>query len=142
MTDEGSASPVELTPRRHRKVKVAAAIVAVLLPLAMLWVSNRALLAPRTLDLWGHEFNADGNGLVYLTNQDPPWPNEPISYRDVLSRDPQPIVVHQTSGPLLIGLRIVPLPKPSTAPRAIYLQVGPDAYIPYHWADCGCEPAW
>jgi hypothetical protein len=142
MTQEESAPPVERALRRHRKTKVVVVLVAVLFSLATLWVSNRALLAPRTLDLWGHNFNADGNGLVYLTNQDPAWPNEPISYRDVLARDPSPIIVHQTSGPLLLGLQIVPLPKPSQAPRAIYLQVGSDAYVPYYLADCGCEPTW
>jgi hypothetical protein len=127
-------------------VRALAAVVvaALVVSLALVWVSDPAHLAPHELDLWGHAFTADGNGLVFQTSQDPPWPNEPISLAEVLRRDPNPVIVHQTSGPFLIGLTVVPMPKPSSVPkaRAIYLQVGSDAYIPYYWANNCCEPTW
>jgi hypothetical protein len=127
---------------RPRVRLVAIAIAALLVALTLYWISSRALLAPRTLELWGHDFNADGNAQVYEKGENPPWPNEPISLRAVLERDPEPVIVHQTSGPLLIGLQVIPMPKPSQAPRAIYLQVGTDAYVPYYWANNCCMPSW
>jgi len=130
--------------RRHAKAIVGAVVVAILLSAVWYWVSDPAHLAPRELDLWDHSFTADGDAYVLETNQGPPWPNEPISLAEVLARDPSPVIVHQTSGPFLLGLTVVPMPKPSTAPkaRAIYLQVGSDAYIPYYWANNCCEPTW
>lgn len=129
--------------RRHLRTVAGIVLAALVVSLTLVWVSDAAHLAPHELDLWGHQFTADGNGLVFETNQDPPWPNEPISFAEVLRRDPHPVIVHQTSGPFLVGLTVVPMPKPSSVPkaRAIYLQVGPDAYIPYYWAVC-CQPTW
>lgn len=143
MPEERTASPGESRLRRHVRALAAVVVAALVVSLALVWVSDPAHLAPHELDLWGHAFTADGNGLVFQTSQDPPWPNEPISLAEVLRRDPNPVIVHQTSGPFLIGLTVVPMPKPSSVPkaRAIYLQVGSDAYIPYYWAVC-CEPTW
>jgi hypothetical protein len=112
--------------------------------LAVVWVSDPAHLAPHDLVVWGHDFTADGNAYPLETGDDPPWPNEPISLAEVLRRDPNPVIVHQTSGPFLIGLTVVPMPKPATEPkaRAIYLEIGPDSYIPYYWANNCCMPEW
>jgi hypothetical protein len=133
MSEEAAGQPAKSRPRRHVRALVAV-VVALFVIVASVWVSDPAHLAPHEIDLWGHQFTADGNGLVFQTSQDPPWPNEPISMAEVLRRDSNPVIVHQTSGPFLVGLTVVPVPKPSTAPkaRAIYLQVGSDAYIPYY----------
>ncbi len=123
-----------------RRRALVATMAVLLVALALCWIWSRALLAPRELVLWGHMFNADGDKQHELRGQDPPWPNEPISFREVLERDPEPVIVQQTSGPFLIGLEVVPMPKPSQAHQAIFLQVGPDAYVPYFWANNCCEP--
>jgi hypothetical protein len=144
MAEERTAWPDASRLRRHVRAVAAVIVAAIVVSLELVWVSDPARLAPHELDLWGHAFTADGDAYVLETLQDPPWPNEPISLAEVLRRDPNPVIVHQTSGPLLIGLTVVPMPKPSTAPkaRAIYLQVGSDAYIPYYWANNCCEPTW
>ncbi len=144
MTSATAAQPGGGGVRRHLKPVAATVLAALVVSLAMVWVSDPAHLAPHEIDLWGHTFTADGNAWVLETGQGPPWPNEPIPLAEVLRRDANPVIVHQTSGPFLIGLTIVPMPKPSTTPkaRAIYLQVGSDAYIPYYWANNCCEPEW
>jgi hypothetical protein len=144
MPEERTARPGGWRLRRHVRAVIAVVVAALVVSLAMVWVSDPAHLAPHELDLWGHAFTADGNAYVLETGQGPPWPNEPISLAEVQRRDPNPVIVHQTSGPFLIGLTVVPMPKPFTAPkaRAIYLQVGSDAYIPYYWANNCCEPTW
>jgi hypothetical protein len=143
MAEEMTARPGGWRLRRHVRAVAGVVVAALVVSLSLVWMSDPAHVAPHELDLWDHAFTADGIGYVLETGQGPPWPNEPISLAEVLRRDPNPVIVHQTSGPFLIGLTVVPMPKPATVPkaRAIYLQVGSDAYIPYYWAVC-CEPTW
>jgi hypothetical protein len=143
MPEERTASPSKSRLRGHARSITAVVAAALVVALALVWVSDPAHVAPHKLDLWGHAFTSDGDAYVLETLQDPPWPNEPISLAEVQRRDPNPVIVHQTSGPFLIGFTIVPMPKTSTPPwaRVIYLQVGSDAYIPYYWARC-CEQTW
>jgi hypothetical protein len=144
MHQDKTASPSVSLARRHAKAFAGVVVAALVLVSAFVWVSDPARLAPHELDLWGHAFTANGDAYVLETGQGAPWPNEPIPLAEVLRRDPNPVIVHQTSGSFLIGLTVVPMPKPSAAPkaRAIYLQVGSDAYIPYYWANNCCEPTW
>jgi hypothetical protein len=104
MAEERTAWPDASRLRRHVRAVAAVIIAAIVVSLELVWVSDPARLAPHELDLWGHAFTADGDAYVLETLQDPPWPNEPISLAEVLRRDPNPVIVRQTSGPLLIGL--------------------------------------
>jgi hypothetical protein len=143
MAEETTAFSGGSVLRRHVRAVAAVVVAALVLSLALAWASDPAHVAPRELDLWGHAFTADGDAHVLETNQGLPWPNEPISLSEVLHRDPNPVIVRQTSGPFLVGLTVVPMPKPSGVPKAmaIYLQVGSDAYVPYYWAVC-CQETW
>jgi hypothetical protein len=142
MAEEMTARPGGWRLRRHVRALAGVVVAALVVSLSLVWMSDPAHVAPHELDLWGHTFTANGDAYVLETLQDLP-PNEPISLAEVLRRDPNPVIVHQTSGPFLIELTVVPMSKPSSVPktRAIYLQVGSDAYIPYYWAIC-CADTW
>jgi hypothetical protein len=149
-------SPEMTAPRKpaaHKRRRLLAVVIVAGLIGAVLIVAPSPFGPPRTLHLWGKEFNSSGVPSCDGRNDQPcyndllgpmgPPPATPMT-EQAMRHDASPlspVVVHLQPGALgwLLGMTDVG-PKPAEW-RPIYIQVAPDAYIRYEWAHC-CMPDW
>jgi hypothetical protein len=129
-------------PRSRRPAKRLIAI-AIAIPLILVGVLMLPdpFGPPTSLHMWGHDYTSTGEFcMVGPCFGDPP-PAAPITMQAAREASAVPVVVHSLVGVLgWFGLTDAG-PKPAIAVWRVYLQVGPDAYIPYKWVTC-CEAQW
>ena len=132
-------------PKRRIAVVIGIATASAIL-VAGFFFAPDPFWPPTMLHVWGHDYNSTGQPCIEIPCFGDPPPATPVTLqaaRDLESQRSEmpPVVLHILPGfPGWLGLTDAG-PKPSTAVWDVYLQVGPDAYVPYKWAMC-CMPDW
>jgi hypothetical protein len=148
-------APIQRSAANRRRTGAVALVVVLGVILGLLVVPS-PYGPPATLHVWGKEFNSTGlpacdvlSGPLCFDDvfaSVGPSPAAPITaqamQQEMAERGMSPVVLHLRPGVLgwLFGMTDAG-PKPSQHTEPIYLQVGPDAFIPYMWARC-CMPDW
>jgi hypothetical protein len=138
---------------RNRKMLLALVIVVGLILAGLILPSPFG--PPATLHVWGKDFDSTGQPacedldpscLGHLFAPIGPSPATPMA-AEAMRQDAEqmgltPVVLHLQPGILgwMFGATDAEA-KPSQRTEPVFLQVGPDAFIPYLWARC-CMPDW
>ncbi|MGZ6268116.1 MAG: hypothetical protein ACXWNR_06095 [Candidatus Limnocylindrales bacterium] len=136
---ESADSERRLPSRRPRRSwLVAPALALVAIAGVLFWLNPWQ--PPRMLHVWGHDYTSTGEVCMTIPCEEPPAA-APVTMEEALKDSLPVVVVHGAFGPLSwFGLTDAGS-KPSNPVWRVYLQVGPDFYVPYKWTTC-CEPQW
>ena len=154
MNDQPSPELIHMHKPASKKRRLLPVLVVVGLIVGLIFLPS-PIGPPATLHVWDKDFNSTGQATCWVDG-DPncfgselapigPSPATPVTaqaMQQATQSGQTPYVLHLKPGILgwLFGMTDAG-PKPSQRTEPIYLQVGPDAFIPYVWAHC-CMPDW